>query len=648
VYTSDRTRDAALAAALFLVLTLAMTWPLALGLTHDIAGDFGDPLLNTWILAWDVTHLGRGWWDANIFFPHPLALAYSEHLLPQALQALPVFVVSGNAVLSYNVVFLSTFVLSGLGMFLFVRELTRDPLVSLVGGLAFAFAPYRISSLPHLQVLSAAWMPFVLLGFRRYFDTRGWRPLAGAAAAWWLQNLSSGYYLLYFSPVVILYLVWEITARGLWSDTRVNGSVIATVAAVGAGTASFVWPYLALRRLGFSPRSLTETQHYSADVYAWFTADPNLHLWGSLAQAWPKPEGSLFPGLTVTAIAIVALARAFATEDRSAKSLALRETATPLREESVARALQASAFRVLLLMCSAVTLALLLGFTIRLPGLKIAGFPRALAVTALVAAVGLGTSARARSSVIAWLRTPVAFFTLITIFAIAMSFGPAIYARGRLVSEIGPYAFFYRFVPGFDGLRVPARFGMIAAFGLAVLAPLTLTLIRSDRRRWQTASVVGALIILEAFAQPIPINQNSPDYARQGLAPLPTLGAETPAVYRYAVTLPESSAILELPLGEPAFDLRYMYYSTRHWRSLVNGYTGGQPADYELLDHLLQDALTRPERAWTALRNSRATHVIVHESYYAGDAGPRISAWLRANGVQEIAAFGSDRVFQIP
>jgi hypothetical protein len=627
VYTSDRTRDAALAAALFLVLTLAMTWPLALGLTRDIAGDFGDPLLNTWILAWDVTHLGRGWWDANIFFPHPLALAYSDHLLPQALQALPVFVVSGNPVLSYNVVFLSTFVLSGLGMFLFVRELTRDPLVSLVGGLAFAFAPYRISSLPHLQVLSSAWMPFVLLGFRRYFDTRGWRPLAGAAAAWWLQNLSSGYYLLYFSPVVILYLAWEITARGLWSDTRLNGSVIATVAAVGACTAPFVWPYLELRRLGFSPRSLTEIQHYSADVYAWFTADPNLHLWGSLAQAWPKAEGSLFPGLTVTAIAIVALARAFATQDRSARS---------------------PAFRVLLLMSSAVALALLLGFTIRLPGLKIAGFPRALAVTSLIAAVGLGTSARARSSVIAWLRTPVAFFTLITIFAIAMSFGPAIHAGGRLVSEIGPYAFFYRFVPGFDGLRVPARFGMIAAFGLAVLAPLTLTLIRSDRRRWQTASVVGALIILEAFAQPIPINQNSPDYARPGLAPLPVLGAETPAVYRYVVTLPESSAILELPLGEPAFDLRYMYYSTRHWRSLVNGYSGGQPADYEQLDPLLQDALTVPERAWTALRNSRATHVIVHESYYAGDAGPRISAWLRANGAQEIAAFGSDRVFQIP
>jgi hypothetical protein len=46
----------------------------------DIPGDFGDPL-NSWIVAWGASHLGHGWWNANIYFPHPLALGYSEHLL---------------------------------------------------------------------------------------------------------------------------------------------------------------------------------------------------------------------------------------------------------------------------------------------------------------------------------------------------------------------------------------------------------------------------------------------------------------------------------------------------------------------------------------------------------------------------------------
>src|SRR5204863_9211394 len=40
----------------------------------------------------------------------------------------------------------------------------------------------------------------VLFGLRRHFATGRIRPLAGAAAAWIAQNLSCGYYLLFFSP----------------------------------------------------------------------------------------------------------------------------------------------------------------------------------------------------------------------------------------------------------------------------------------------------------------------------------------------------------------------------------------------------------------------------------------------------------------
>ena len=110
--------SAGFAFLLYLALTIALTWPLAAGLTRDVPGDFGDPLFTSWVLSWDATHLGRGWWSANIFAPHPLSLAYSEHLLPQALQAWPVYAATRNPILCYNLLFLSTFALSGLGMFL--------------------------------------------------------------------------------------------------------------------------------------------------------------------------------------------------------------------------------------------------------------------------------------------------------------------------------------------------------------------------------------------------------------------------------------------------------------------------------------------------------------------------------------------------
>src|SRR5262249_13049337 len=146
---------------------------------------------------------------------------------------------------------------------------------------------FRIASIPHLQVLSSAWMPFVLYGLRRHFDTGRTAALAGAAAAWILQNLSCGYYLLFFSPIVGCYIVWELTIRGRWRDARALARVGAACAIVAVAAVPFLLPYLELRRLGFSPRSLAETRKFSADVYAYFTADPNLRLWGSVWQAWP-------------------------------------------------------------------------------------------------------------------------------------------------------------------------------------------------------------------------------------------------------------------------------------------------------------------------------------------------------------------------
>jgi hypothetical protein len=40
--------------------------------------------------------------------------------------------------------------------------------------------------------------------------------------------------------------------------------------------------------------------------------------------------------------------------------------------------------------------------------------------------------------------------------------------------------------------------------------------------------------------------------------------------------------------------------------------------------------------------------VIVHEAFYSGEAGPRISDWIRKRGGREVAAFGGDRVFALP
>ena len=51
--------------------------------------------------------------DANIFYPEKLTLAYSEAMLVQALFAVPVIAAGGSAVLAYNVAVIAGFALTG-------------------------------------------------------------------------------------------------------------------------------------------------------------------------------------------------------------------------------------------------------------------------------------------------------------------------------------------------------------------------------------------------------------------------------------------------------------------------------------------------------------------------------------------------------
>jgi hypothetical protein len=163
-----------LVTALFLALTLIMTYPLALHLGSGVR-DLGDPLLNSWILAWDVKQITRlaisGFFDANIFFPNHRTLAYSEHLFTEALVALPVRVLSENPILAHNFVLLFAFITSALGMYALATHLTRCRVCGFVAGLIYAFSHFMFSHFVHIQVVMAGGIPLTFLFLHRFFET---------------------------------------------------------------------------------------------------------------------------------------------------------------------------------------------------------------------------------------------------------------------------------------------------------------------------------------------------------------------------------------------------------------------------------------------------------------------------------------------
>ena len=649
------------AAALYLLITLVFTWPLAAGLARDIPWDLGDSLLNSWILAWDADHLIRlftgdfaalqNFWNANIFHPEQLTLAYSEHLFAQAVQILPVYALTGNIVLCYNLLFLSTFVLSGLGAFLFVREITGNPRAAFFAGVVYAFAPYRIPQFAHLQVLSSQWMPFALFGLRRYFDRceSGVRtratvvPLAGAIAALVAQNLSNGYYLLFFSPFVVAYVVFEIASRRLWRNAGVWIGIASAACLVAAATLPFLWPYLELRRNGFPPRTLTEVFAYSADFYSYWTAPPESHMWGRAMRAFPKPEGDLFP--TLTALTTGGIGLIAATHSAWKQS---RKVAAP------SRTISWIAFALLGVCATYFVLLVVLFLGFRLDGIgplavSVRRIDRPLLLMGVAGGALLAVSPRARAFAQAWARTPIAFASVAALLAFALSFGPDIRSGGRLIGDSAPYALLYSYVPGFDGLRVPARFAMLVTLFLAVGAGVGAAGLEKRFARFGLVPLLFSLAVLsESFAAPIVLNGTKAEGGYRVPPPRVYTGREVPAVYRFLEALQRPGTVLvEFPFGEPGYEVRYMFYSTTHWHPLLNGYSGTFPLSYGLRSALLRHPLQNPERAWERLREDGATHAVVHSSLYAGTEGADIGGWLLSRGAKMVSSTDGDLVFQL-
>ncbi len=80
--------------AFFVLLAVVHTWPLATAPGRLSRNDTADTVHHEWILAWDahqLAHDPRHLFDANIFYPEPDTLAYSDHLIVQGVIAAPLF-----------------------------------------------------------------------------------------------------------------------------------------------------------------------------------------------------------------------------------------------------------------------------------------------------------------------------------------------------------------------------------------------------------------------------------------------------------------------------------------------------------------------------------------------------------------------------
>ncbi len=300
--------ELAVVGAGYLLLVVVMSWPLARDLVHTSAVYRPDGRLNAWILGWAghaLWHEPARLFQAPAFHPLPDALAFSENMvLPAALVAPAVAL--GGALLGYNLVFLASLVLSGVGTYLLVRRVAGHRLAAFVGGALFAAGSHRWTRLPHVQAQVTVFLPLALLALDRFWERRTLRRglLVGLLVA--LQGLSSVY-------------LGAITAAAVSVAIAVavfGGLRPRELARLGAGfllAAAILWPaarpYFRVR--DFQGQEFTlEDVGGSATTLASYAA-AGTRLWGPVSQRQLGSErvsDALFPGLTALCLGLAGLA----------------------------------------------------------------------------------------------------------------------------------------------------------------------------------------------------------------------------------------------------------------------------------------------------------------------------------------------------
>src|SRR5262249_31072564 len=131
---------------LFVGLVSLYTWPLITAPGHLLPNNH-DPRLYGWVMPTLFRNLVKHptlLYHGTAFYPFGNTLTFAESLLTPALLGGPLFFLTGNPVLAYNLTLLFLWALSGWAMFAVVYWVTGHRAAAFVAALAFTLCPMRM------------------------------------------------------------------------------------------------------------------------------------------------------------------------------------------------------------------------------------------------------------------------------------------------------------------------------------------------------------------------------------------------------------------------------------------------------------------------------------------------------------------------
>jgi hypothetical protein len=206
----------------------------------------------------------------------------------------------------HNVMVIAAFATAGLAAAHLTRYFAPSPSAQVIAGLIFAFAPYRVAHLAHLELLWTAFIPLALLALYRVLEQPTSRRAVWFGACVGMQALCSIYYGVFLTLwLVPALLLAPLVVKVRWSR-RLVAAALVSVATAAVLVSPYAAPYRAAHR-ALGPRPVSEVVTFSARLSDYWQPSPHNRVYSARPRL-EQDERSLFVGAVALVLVVLGLA----------------------------------------------------------------------------------------------------------------------------------------------------------------------------------------------------------------------------------------------------------------------------------------------------------------------------------------------------
>ena len=316
-------------AVVIALVTLVFFWPIVTRISSYSEG--GDAMFNAWTLARDQHCILRqscpSYVNGNIFFPHKDSMLYSETQLSAGFLTLPLHFINENPIFSYNVWTVTSFFLMGFFMYMLAMYLSKkNQFISILAGILFAYSPFRMAALSHLQNSSIFYLPLAILLIFKFFDTKKRGYLIGLFVTLVLQFYASWYQMVFALIAVGLllagYLVFKL------AKPKIVLKVFIVVCFAAISTLPLAKAYANFSKTNKASFSIQSQATYSSSLMDYVTPEQGTllgrlfyHIKPTVHRNSYNPDSGSYYGMTLYALATLLSILAYVKRKRGAQAM---------------------------------------------------------------------------------------------------------------------------------------------------------------------------------------------------------------------------------------------------------------------------------------------------------------------------------------